>query len=865
MRESRKKIFAAVMYGVMLIFIQLPWFVVDGKRYTVYGLYSYAKTLDGVNMGVFRLEIFVLILFMIFSVLHLLTRFMNKRWHLDIMCLLLTLIHVQLLGGELISATGSVYVQLYPTILITLCLAEFVIPKMADAIQDGKEEAKASVQRDRDYKVEKKKRLRFAGRYTELFYQMVWKNFSYYWRDYVLFILCGVMIGTFSFVGLGSYEMLTEVHSKDAVVIQTGLGSILLDALFPIGICATILMVYVLIFYVKKRFLSYSLFFQLGSRKKTVYRMLAIEIVLSLVISLGVGCLLGNGIILLLRGVITDVLGEAALLSAVTWKTYVKMLGVVTGIYLIALMATRDIALDLNVVSVSAKNAQSESLPRKGLFPLIVLGIILMSMFAFSYRFIHNFENINLLLLYFVGVFLVLRFGMAMYLNKAKKGGRYLERLMSRNQLYHKSKTTTWYVLAISLISTCAVFYFTMQTVSSMLVEDVDTLYPYDFMCIVDEEDDPFFEELQKKYDIEMDTYPMVRVSSSDGTVMMEQSNEHSPQGQHIGVSETTYHALNKALDAGYKAQPLNLDEDGKQIYIVHQQSSGTRAQPVDWQLPRTRPYLHIGPVCPDYIRFVQRGIIDFPARNIIGDEFGSLTGCFRQGMQENIIVFSDSYFKEAQEFWKYTNPYNGEVVLEKDSPKLNGIEVRQGPNKLVLIHAKATDLNAIEAEMQSLKQMPNHVYEASYNSEISCYYSKQTAVADYKTERAMRMIVNGLVIAMFMIAYVLLMSVKVYAEMEEKIKRAEFLKTMGMPRKERIQMLKGELHLFFWMPVFITAATTICFMVSVFHARMYTSLLIKECLSRAVWIWAIYFLVEIVTIGLLSILVVRKVEGKNE
>lgn len=436
---------------------------------------------------------------------------------------------------------------------------------------------------------------------------------------------------------------------------------------------------------------------------------------------------------------------------------------------------------------------------------------------------------------------------------------------MNRNQLYYKSKTTTWYLLSISLISTCAMFYFNIQMVSSIIPEDMNTLYPYDYMCVADEEDDSFFQKLDQKYEIEMTTYPMVRISSSDGTEIMEHTKEHSPQGQHIGVSETTYHALNKALDASYKEQSLGLDKEGKKIYIVHQQSLGTRAQPIDWQLPRTRPYLHVGPVCSDYTKITFRGVIDFPSRKIAGEEIKSLTGSFRQGMQENVIVFSDEYFKEAQEYWKYTNPYTGVMLKGKDTTELEGMELKTGPTKLVLINAKATDLDAIEDEMQTLKQMPNHVKEASYNSEISCCYSKQTAVADYKTERVMGIIVNGLVIVMFMIAYILFMSIKVYSEMEEKEKRVEFLKTMGMPRKERIRMLIGEIQLFFWIPALVTIITTSCFMAATFYARMYTSSVIKECLVRSAGIWAVCFLVEIVTIGVLSMLVVHKVEGKNE
>lgn len=421
MKNSKIKIFSVFMYVMMIICIFLPWFEVEGTRHNVFGVYSYAKTIDGFNMDIFNMEIIALILYMVISVLYMLTVFMNKKWNLNIVCIVVALIHSEFFYEGLMFATGSGMVTFYVKMLFLMNVVEFVIPKMLNSMQESKEEARESVYRDKTFKEEKKKRLQFKGRYTKLFYQMIWKNFVYYWRDYVLFIICGVTIATFSLVGFGSYEMMTKVHSKEALVIQTGLGGVLIDALFPIAICATILMVYVLIFYTKKRFLSYSMFFQLGSRKKTVYSMLAIEVVLSLLISLGVGCLLGNAVILLLKNGIAGLVGEAVLLSTVTWKTYVKVLGVVTGIYLISLTATRDIALDLNIVSASARNVQGDRLPRKGLVPLSIMGIIIMSVFSFSYSSMINFEDIKLLLLYFIGVFLVLRFGIAMYLNKAKK------------------------------------------------------------------------------------------------------------------------------------------------------------------------------------------------------------------------------------------------------------------------------------------------------------------------------------------------------------------------------------------------------------------------------------------------------------
>ena len=45
------------------------------------------------------------------------------------------------------------------------------------------------------------------------------------------------------------------------------------------------------------------------------------------------------------------------------------------------------------------------------------------------------------------------------------------------------------------------------------------------------------------------------------------------------------------------------------------------------------------------------RAKLDSPTyiqRTIAGEEFGSLIGCFRQGKLENVVVFSDEYFKKC-------------------------------------------------------------------------------------------------------------------------------------------------------------------------------------------------------------------------
>ena len=195
---------------------------------------------------------------------------------------------------------------------------------------------------------------------------------------------------------------------------------------------------------------------------------------------------------------------------------------------------------------------------------------------------------------------------------------------------------------------------------------------------------------------------------------------------------------------------------------------------------------------------------------------------------------------------------------------RIPDVTIRQGPTTLVLIRAKKEDLRNLEKEMKIYAQMPHHQYDMAYNPEISCYYSKETAMQDLTTEHVMRRIVNVSVIVTLMISYAFLMWIKVFSEMDEKKRRSEFLKTMGMRRKERVQLLNRELYLFFWIPAVITVLTSAGFTVAAFHARMYTGAVVAEYIRHAAWIWGVCFLFEGIVFVVLGMIQIHKVEKRQ-
>ena len=136
---------------------------------------------------------------------------------------------------------------------------------------------------------------------------MVWHNFKYDWKDYGLLLFCGVIVSAFSFAGLGIYQMMAKAHRAENFLLCEGLGRILLNAMLPMAVCAIFLMVFVLVFYMKKWTQNYSVFVTLGIRKKAVYTIIGIEIVVAFLCSLIAGGLLGNMIMFLFRKVIFNI------------------------------------------------------------------------------------------------------------------------------------------------------------------------------------------------------------------------------------------------------------------------------------------------------------------------------------------------------------------------------------------------------------------------------------------------------------------------------------------------------------------------------------------------------------------------------
>ena len=426
---------------------------------------------------------------------------------------------------------------------------------------------------------------------------------------------------------------------------------------------------------------------------------------------------------------------------------------------------------------------------------------------------------------------------------KHKKQKKYYKNLLMNHRFYYRMNTVSRYILFFSLMSFLSCFYFGIQFISTVNAEKAESLYPYDFMCVADKSDDKLFEKIKAKYHVTLTEYPMVRVANADKTEHLEGRGETVIQGQQIGISESTYYKLKKTVDPSFKKKSLNLDKAGKRIYVVHQQDRAIKAQPVDWYYNKKTPTLHIGVPC-EYCDHADHETT-YDKKIVAGEEISSLTGCYSTPKCENLIVFSDGYFKKAQNEWKDT-----EVLTGYKLDRYNAIYgddgepyIVEGPTKLVFIQADKKYIDQIDRELEAKEE--KHKYIGNYDSTVKFHYSSKTAITDMKTERAVKSLICVYIIFTLSILNWIMLYAMNEMEKKEKTEREKFLISMGMDRKERKKMNKREWYIYWIIPTIILIISTILFMQDTMAARMYSGDIRKICELQETGVVAVWIVIN--------------------
>ena len=886
----KKRIPSIVMYVMNLLIFFIPWLTVGGEKYNLiqFVVKAFREGLDSVIManGLMYGEvelyqagiIFNLVLFSVsalIDVIYIIRMIRGKRSRLNLINVLVMITFV-IFDASGISIGMFAYTlsdKLVPYMMMLITWLEFPAKNIAENWEESIAEAKRQEMKMLAQQKEEEERLRFEGKYTSLFYHFVWKNFKRNWKDYLLLLFTNIVIFGCTIVGFGMKDILKVENTTRGSQMFNGLNRILVTALIPMAIIAMFIFILLFFHYLKCRSKNFGVFLTLGMRRNMLYRFVALEYISMLGIAMLIGGFAGTGLLMMFIKNSKKLLGMTVSMSTIGIGTYVKSVCALLLLCLISVMAARIIFTDFNVGKSTDLRAIGENMPKRFHKVFVIAGILICAFSAYRYQNLDNYENISLLFVFFIGMFLVMRYGMAGYLIGERKSSNYLKKLMIHNQLFHKSKTSTGYIGAIFMIHFCILFYFMFQVISANIAEDAESLFPYDVVCLADEKDNDILGKIRENYDVEMMEYPALRVSAYDGTEKKENTRVGEPiQGQHIGISESTYHALKRNIDSEYVEKDLNLDLDGEYIHVVYQQDQSEHAKPTAFFTPRSKPLLHIGQPCREVmVHMLHRQNVGYDYYKVRSEEMGSLIGTFRQGEKENIIVFSDEYFEKAKDFWKTTNYRSGEQI-ENEEMRIPGMTIHQGITRLVLFNVADKDMEAVTKELEIFGQRhydeERELFKLSmkkkgvYDLSVSYYYMKDEMVKNILTERFMKITMNGLAIVVFFVMNLMLIIIKMLSEMELNLRRTEFLTCMGMRKKERIHLMRREfLQYYYFIPFGMAAVSAAIYVACTIHARMYSAEYIKAYLENAIPMWVVYFAISTVMMWIVTTIYAHRME----
>lgn len=880
-RQNVQIIYSSIMYVISFVLLWFPWVEVGDKKYNLFQLAREIKSLglqcflDSHGLVIDKIDIlrvglkFNLVCYLvvfIIGIIYLITVFLRKRILLNLLNAFMAVVLAYAAVTEYMMS--SIVANYEKMMLFTFaiggvfmleCVGRFVIEIWDETtMQTAKYEKKASEERR-----ERKERLYFPGKYSQLFYLVSWKNFRNNLKDYLVLLLCNTIVFAFVLSGMGLEALLGKANEAREIGRIVGAGKILFESILALGVVGVFMLVLLLIYYLRQRIPEYGVFRTLGIREKTLYISLGVELGIGACVSLITGGILGYALIWIFKNNMAGI-GKIDIptIHIFTVIMILKAVGIMLLIYLVTFFVTHDLIAGFRMGSMTNLQMIKEWMPKKWNTILAGAGAALSLLVILQYAQISNFESVKLLIVCFAGLYVLIRFGIAGFMTHWRKSKGHLSKLLVYHPFFHKSRTTTWYILGVTVIQICILAIFSVQLAGVSLVKDVDALFPYDMVCITsdeNEEDENFIGKLREEYGFEVNEFPMVRVVGTDSTEKSEGPGMPMVYPQNIGISESTFHTLKKMLDPSYEPKDLGLDADGKKIYIVHQQDKSVKGQPIDFKSRRTTPKLYTGPVCTYVDPYSHR--TSFVHRKIVGEEIGSLIGAFCRGERENLVVFSDEYFEKAKDIWKVTNMNTGELI-DDPAERVEGITIRQGPTKLVLVQGDVVHEDGLEQDIDALKE--RHKEEEHYDALVKNVYFKESAIEHIEAECYMKETMAKLLIAAFFLAGIILIGLKMMTERKMNKRRMEFLECMGMHKKDRNGLVIFEYNMYLLISVVTSVITSVLLIVSTIHARFYTKedivLFIRKIIPFAACEMIIYAVfVEIMILIYLKLIDVKR------
>ena len=739
-----------------------------------------------------------------------------------------------------------------PAVAVSMILmvADYIGARLIMEHDEMNRKARELKRKEEAARLDKLRRMRFPGRYSKDFFEVIFANFRSNLKSYLLFILAASASVALIYVMFGALAAYHTLSPGQDVPSASGaqITSIFIEAAVIVVVLSVLLFVLIISNYIKTRMKNYGIFISLGIRRKTLGLVIALEYIVCILASLAAGLLAGNLFlpltkILFLRaiGVHTSVPTDYGLLILITAIAFLLMAGLAT-------LINDHLFEYTDITSSAVSETKKEKLPKRLLLVGLIYGIYCIITGISGYLYGYWMEGLSRLAVMLFGFLLLIYCGGSrLYRWFIKNRDRRLNHIFLTLPWKYRFRTNAKYLFLLFMIHIFALSVYLPRLSSVLTASAEKNLYPYDFVCMAHEGDEEFFQDLSADYDVQMETYPMVRIDTllaepfSFNTLKGSTNNGmFFPLGQHIGISESTYRTLKKIIRPDEKSS-LNLN--GREIHVVFQQDTSQRARLLDWYYSPMEdlgydPHLRAGVIC-NYTLNNRDEL--YPPYRIKSQEKTVLTGMFHEGDQENIVVFSDSYFEELRQ-----------SVLDR-------IEEEPSPTQLITLKTADGEYQNVSEHLKVFTE--THAADTYVDPTILPCYGKQASQSFAEGGRFFKAIAVSVTALILLISSLFVFYLKYSLEIGELRRRNQLLEAVGMNRRERVHLLRSDMSVHSRFAFLAGVAVSAIFFIGMPVKRLFTGAETARYLVLLAVLLAVYIVVYCTGIHFLEKGFIKKVE----
>lgn len=646
----------------------------------------------------------------------------------------------------------------------------------------------------------------------------LWKNK----KKFFLFFSSTFLSVTSIFTLVLLRDILQSFQSS-VIRLSKGMYGTMIYGMAVIAVVTGITLMMSLRTYVVSRKEDYELLRVLGIPIEIQKKLQLIEYVGSMFVSAVLGALAGTGIVFVLRFVMRQSSPYFTGIKIPHLSAYLTAGGVCLFLFILCMLVNNEVAVETGLASIR-KNAFEKStlLPDfTKWISLLGLGFVVIASFVYLW-FRDLGEGLFYIILFFIGMLILWIFGGGAFFRKREvQCEGHPEKMIYWNAFYHRYYSKGLKRFLLFALTFFILFYYALQVAGCFPLRIGREAFPYEFVMKTrtdDQQAKDLLKLLESKYNARTQMFPAVNVVTARGDEFISEGGRTGVGncGQNIGIPESVYKK--------FTGKVLGLT--GENIYIVFQQVSGDKAHPIDYATLEEAS-LHFGSA----YRLSNYYMLHYTFRpyQIEGSERNILFGYLGRGYNENIVVFSDEYFEQILDGEIQTDLDTKQIWGEESSSEMldrGGAEKAENyPDSIVLIETELADVADIEALLQEYElNLPfERRVQGLYDATVKLHYNSSDVIQETMAERTLKLITCGLQFVFLIFVMVYLLYLNMNEDFDMKKRQFEFLRCLGLSKKEAAGAVLYEASFTAYMPIIIGSVASVIYAIGIPKLRDYT------------------------------------------